>query len=430
MAAVVTTAGRDVIGLPSTSGMAAPKMHFKPVLGPGREDRLEIVREFFNRVLHPLYGSQASALGKIESDDSDRTCRLLYADDVPVGVIVFKKALSDEYSGYGITKSLQIKTLALLDSKKFSGKGYGSILLDKVLEVARDLRAQTIHVTISETQVDSLNFFKKKNFFSIHTFDGLYKPSIKEQLLSRRLLEAPAALGDAERKEADSWTADHSGKKRRATDDIDGNAKKLKSKDDKGSSATAPASSGAAIGTSADVAGGRPAGSHHSEDDRRSPSRPGEAAVKTPVDRGAPSREPAAAAPRAFYAASRHSSGFSSRPLEATLRKLYLDMIKLGIKTIEGRIDAGMFRFTNLKIGQSIRFFYTNPSGRDEVTCEITDIKRYASFAEMLRNEGYKPCVPNAKSMDDAVNIYNNIPGYAARAAQSGVLAIHIKKKS
>ena len=205
MASAVSTA---VTGLSSASFAGGPKTSFRPVVGLGDEERLAVVRAFFKRTLEPLYGSQESALAKIESAPSDRICRLLYADDVPIGIIVFKKALSDEFKAHGIEESLEIKTLVLLDAKKFSGRGYASILLNNIIEAAKALSAKSLHVTVSATVTDSMEFFRKKNFVIAHTFDGRYKLGVKEHLLFRKTLgEAETKQADAERKEAGAVAA-------------------------------------------------------------------------------------------------------------------------------------------------------------------------------------------------------------------------------
>lgn len=107
---------------------------------------------------------------------------------------------------------------------------------------------------------------------------------------------------------------------------------------------------------------------------------------------------------------------------EATLKNVYLNQIKSGQKTIEGRINSGMF--LRVQEGDKFRFFSNN----DEVNCTITKINKYKSFAEMLQAEGYKKCLPNVSTLEAAVKAYSVIPGYDERASRSGVLALHIVK--
>ncbi|HPE85214.1 MAG TPA: ASCH domain-containing protein [Chlamydiales bacterium] len=109
---------------------------------------------------------------------------------------------------------------------------------------------------------------------------------------------------------------------------------------------------------------------------------------------------------------------------ELTLRKKYIHQIRSGQKTVEGRINHGMV--TRYRVGDTVRFFYKQNPG-DDVRCEITDIRSFKTFREMLENSGFKKCVSDIWTLDEAEDLYLNIPGYAERAAASGVLAIHIK---
>lgn len=109
---------------------------------------------------------------------------------------------------------------------------------------------------------------------------------------------------------------------------------------------------------------------------------------------------------------------------EFTLRRKYIELIKSGDKTTEGRINSGGFR--RLKEGDKVRFF----DGREpefSVLCEILGIGRYRSFREMLEREGFESMIPDAKSLGEAVGIYNRIPSYPDRARKNGVLALRIK---
>lgn len=110
---------------------------------------------------------------------------------------------------------------------------------------------------------------------------------------------------------------------------------------------------------------------------------------------------------------------------QITLPRQYIHQIRSGAKTIEGRINSG--QFANLRTGDKIRFFYNqNPS--DDVICEVTALKRYSGFPAMLTAEGYKKCVPELTSYEAACHAYDKIPNYTSKAAQYGVVAIHLKK--
>lgn len=116
-------------------------------------------------------------------------------------------------------------------------------------------------------------------------------------------------------------------------------------------------------------------------------------------------------------------NSYQRRPLEVPLKEPYLSLIQQGKKTIEGRIASGLFQ--RVIPGSTIRFF--NHTG--SVTCKISHAKIYKSFDEMLRAEGIEKCLPNVRSLEEAVRIYNSLPGYRERALQHGVVAIHLQRE-
>lgn len=110
------------------------------------------------------------------------------------------------------------------------------------------------------------------------------------------------------------------------------------------------------------------------------------------------------------------------RLTSTTIQRKYLNYIASGHKTVEGRINTGMFE--RCKVGENIQFF----NGTEKVLCRITEINKYSSFDDMLRTEGYANCLPDVRSLQDACRIYQSIKGYPERARQHGVLAIHVKR--
>lgn len=110
-----------------------------------------------------------------------------------------------------------------------------------------------------------------------------------------------------------------------------------------------------------------------------------------------------------------------SQLTSSTIKRKYLYQIIDGIKTIEGRINTGMFK--KLKETQEIQFFCQN----EKVICKIAKLNCYPSFPEMLREEGYKKCIPEVGSVEKAIAEYASIPGYTERAEKNGVVAIHLQ---
>ena len=107
--------------------------------------------------------------------------------------------------------------------------------------------------------------------------------------------------------------------------------------------------------------------------------------------------------------------------IKATIQQKYLQLILSGAKTVEGRIDAGMF--ANVRGGSKMLLFW----GGTAAMCDVVEVTRHRSFGEMLEHHGFKACIPDARTLQEAVAIYNRIPGYRERAEKSGVLGIVLR---
>ncbi|HKZ00552.1 MAG TPA: ASCH domain-containing protein [Rhabdochlamydiaceae bacterium] len=106
---------------------------------------------------------------------------------------------------------------------------------------------------------------------------------------------------------------------------------------------------------------------------------------------------------------------------ELTLKREYIPPIRMGKKTVEGRIDSGMP--SRFKAGDTLRLY----CAQDEINCRIVRIDRYRSFREMLEQADFRKCIPEARTIEEALGAYTRIPGYMDRAKQHGVLAIHLE---
>jgi ASC-1-like (ASCH) protein len=111
-------------------------------------------------------------------------------------------------------------------------------------------------------------------------------------------------------------------------------------------------------------------------------------------------------------------------PLGVTLKKMYIHQIRSGVKTIEGRINSGMFQ--NVQVGRLMRFFYFSDQS-DDVVCRITKVAKYKSFTDMLQIEGFRQCVNEARDLTQAIQIYDGIPGYREKAQRFGVIGFHLE---
>ncbi len=110
------------------------------------------------------------------------------------------------------------------------------------------------------------------------------------------------------------------------------------------------------------------------------------------------------------------------RLTSSTIGMKYLKMIIDGRKTIEGRINTGMF--AKVSQGENIQFFC-----RDlKVLCRVKRITPYPTFAKMLEQEGVAPCLPDESSLQRAIDIYARIPSYPERERKFGVVAIQLER--
>ncbi|MCX6991379.1 MAG: GNAT family N-acetyltransferase [Chlamydiae bacterium] len=143
-----------------------------------------VVRAFHERIA-PIYGPQDAALDKI-GRGSDRLCEMLYDNTTAKAIIVYKKAVND-------SRALELKTLLVLNPDADSGKGYGSTLISKVVEVARARLADYIEVTVSSKKPEALAFFRKKEFILDESKLDFYEEGETEYFLHRDVRAAPVS---------------------------------------------------------------------------------------------------------------------------------------------------------------------------------------------------------------------------------------------
>ena len=168
----------------------APNLTFSVIDRDCREFRLVI--SAFNDLIASIYGSQEDPLAKI-GRGSDRLCEMLYDAGVPKGLIVYKKALNSR-------GALELKTLVVLKPTEDSGRGYGSMLIKRVEEVAQSRMADFIEVSVSSQKPEALAFFQKRQFTIDRTVPNCYRQGFTETFLSRALRSgAPSARAPAAR---------------------------------------------------------------------------------------------------------------------------------------------------------------------------------------------------------------------------------------
>lgn len=107
---------------------------------------------------------------------------------------------------------------------------------------------------------------------------------------------------------------------------------------------------------------------------------------------------------------------------EANLNDVWFDKINNKSKTVEGRLDKGKF---NLIEPRSFIVF-SNSKGA-KVLVRVKEKVKYASFSDMMKEEGLDNVLPGISSLVDGVNVYRKF--YSEDVENTyGVVAIRIEK--
>ena len=99
-----------------------------------------------------------------------------------------------------------------------------------------------------------------------------------------------------------------------------------------------------------------------------------------------------------------------------TIKQPWFNLIQSGQKTIEGRLNRGLF--SRLQVGNKITWIHKN------LKCNIivSKITKYRSFKEMLETEGLNNVLPTIDNIDDGIKIYRQY--YTEQDETNGVIAI------
>jgi len=136
---------------------------------------IPLVVKAFHKHIVPIYGPQEAALDNI-GRGIDRLCEMLYEGTTGKAIIVYKKALNERVA-------LELKTLLVLSPDSDSGKGYGSALISRIVEVARARLADRIEVTVSSKKPEALAFFTRKGFIVDESKPNFYEEGATEYFL-------------------------------------------------------------------------------------------------------------------------------------------------------------------------------------------------------------------------------------------------------
>ena len=111
--------------------------------------------------------------------------------------------------------------------------------------------------------------------------------------------------------------------------------------------------------------------------------------------------------------------------VEMKLDEPHFSNVKNNKKTIEGRIWDEKRK--QLNVGDTIVFINRN-NDNDRFDRVITHLKVFhppISFEEVIDENNFKLLIPDAKSVEDAIQVYTNIEGYPEKANMEGIIFIY-----
>jgi len=79
-------------------------------------------------------------------------------------IITILLIFESEVCGYGHIDKDNLIWLGIFISKKFRGKGIGSVLLDELLNRCKEINLDTISLSVYKKNIGAINLYKKKGF--------------------------------------------------------------------------------------------------------------------------------------------------------------------------------------------------------------------------------------------------------------------------
>lgn len=106
--------------------------------------------------------------------------------------------------------------------------------------------------------------------------------------------------------------------------------------------------------------------------------------------------------------------------MEMHLEPVYFNAIKNGVKIYETRVFDE--KRQKLKLLDDIKFIErgTNKS----FVKKISELSYYTNFEDAIKDVGIRKVLPNVRSLQDGVKLYESFPGYKDGAKKNGVLRI------
>ena len=107
-----------------------------------------------------------------------------------------------------------------------------------------------------------------------------------------------------------------------------------------------------------------------------------------------------------------------AKTCQLPIQRSQLNNIASGRKTVEGRIHKGIPAC--IQVGDRIRF--------QHVVKQVSHVAYYASFWDMLEDVGFENAMPDAHSIEEALEVYHHFPRYEDLAKEHGVCAFWLEE--
>ncbi len=106
------------------------------------------------------------------------------------------------------------------------------------------------------------------------------------------------------------------------------------------------------------------------------------------------------------------------------LSEPWFSLIKLGIKTVEGRLAKG--DFANMAIGDIIEFSNDSFGFERKFLVKITKIETFKTFRLYLKAKKLSKCLPGVDSLDQGVAVYRQFYSQE-QEKEFGIIAITVQ---
>jgi hypothetical protein len=167
---------------------------------------VKILEDYISENIQPLYGNTAAGFLEKVKSGKDRACEFLYYNNEPVGLIIYKYQLSDEFIEFGIKSGFELKSVFLIDKNKKTAGVFLYRLMHKAAQRAVEANATCIFGTVSAKKQNVLKLMIKLGFKIVQTFKGKYIDDVDEYLichsnLHHLLIRAPHLKGPTQEQE-------------------------------------------------------------------------------------------------------------------------------------------------------------------------------------------------------------------------------------